>query len=171
MTISMHQALVPPFVQLFEALSGVLAKGAQFAEARRIEPSVLLQSRLAPDMFPLVRQVQVATDRAKGGIAQLAGIEVPSWPDSETSFPELETRIRRAVTYLQGFKAAQIDGSEERIITFKAGTRELRFKGRDFLFGFVYPNLLFHLTTAYAILRHNGVDIGKRDFVGNLPLA
>ncbi|MGH7120096.1 MAG: DUF1993 domain-containing protein [Acetobacteraceae bacterium] len=171
MTISMHQALVPPFVQMFDALSGVLAKSAAFAAARKIDPSVLLQARLAPDMFPLLRQVQVATDRAKGGIARLAGIEVPSWPDTETTFPELETRVRKAVDYLQGFRPAQIDGSEERVITFKSGGHELRFKGRDFLFGFVYPNLLFHVTTAYAVLRHNGVDVGKRDFLGNLPLA
>ncbi len=171
MTISMHQALVPPFVQMLESLSAVLAKGTAFAEGRRIEPSVLLQSRLAPDMFPLLRQVQAATDQAKGGAARLAGIGVPSWPDTEASFEELEARVRRAVDYLRGLSAAQIDGSEERAVTVKAGSRELHFKGREYLFGFVYPNFYFHVTAAYAILRHNGVELGKRDFLGNVPLA
>ena len=171
MTISMHQALVPPLTQMLDSLSAVLAKGAAFAEGRKIEPSVLLQSRLAPDMFPLLRQVQVATDQAKGGAARLAGVEVPSWPDNETNFPELEARVRRAVEYLKGFRAQQIDGAEERPITMKAGGRELHFKGREYLFGFVYPNFYFHVTAAYAILRHNGVELGKRDFLGNVPLA
>ncbi len=171
MTISMHQALVPPFVQMLDSLSAVLAKGTAFAAGRQIEPSVLLQSRLAPDMFPLVRQVQAATDQAKGGAARLAGIEVPSWPDTEASFEELQARVRRAVDYLRGFSAAQIDGSEERAVTIKAGSRELHFKGREYLFGFAYPNFYFHVTAAYAILRHNGVEVGKRDFLGNVPLA
>ncbi|MGH7159740.1 MAG: DUF1993 domain-containing protein [Acetobacteraceae bacterium] len=171
MTISMHQALVPPFVRMLDSLSALLAKGAAFAAERKIEPAVLLQARLAPDMFPLLRQVQVATDQAKGGAARLAGAEVPVWPDTEASFPELEARVRRAVDYLKGFRANQIDGSEARAIVFKAGGHELQFKGQDYLFGFVYPNFFFHLTAAYAILRHNGVALGKRDFLGELPLA
>lgn len=171
MTISMHQALVPPLVQMLDSLSAVLAKGAAFAAERKIEPAVLLQARLAPDMFPLVRQVQVATDQAKGGAARLAGAEVPSWPDTEASFPELEARIRRAVDYLKGFRADQIDGTETRAILLKAGGRELHFKGQEYLFGFVYPNFFFHVTAAYAILRHNGVALGKLDFLGEVPFA
>ncbi|MDA8051682.1 MAG: DUF1993 family protein [Rhodospirillales bacterium] len=171
MTISMHQALVPPFVQMLEALSGVLGKGASFAEARKIDPAVLLAARLAPDMFPLVRQVQVATDQAKGGAARLAGVEVPAWPDKEASFPELQARVARAVDYLKGFAAGEIDGSEARAVTVKAGGRELQFKGREYLFGYVYPNFFFHVTMAYAVLRHNGLEVGKRDFLGAVPLA
>ncbi|MGH7072160.1 MAG: DUF1993 domain-containing protein [Acetobacteraceae bacterium] len=171
MTISMHQALVPPLVQMLESLSAVLTKGAQFAAERGIEPAVLLEARLAPDMFALVRQVQVATYQAKGGAARLAGVEVPSWPDTEASFPELEARVRRAADYLKGFRADQIEGSETRAIVVKAGGRELHFKGREYLFGFVYPNFFFHVTATYAILRHNGVGLGKRDFLGAVPLA
>jgi len=171
MSISMHQALVPPFVQMLDSLSAVLAKGAAFAEARKIEPAALLQARLAPDMFPLVRQVQAATDAAKSAAARLAGVDVPSWPDTETTFPEVEARAKRAIDYLKSFAPNRIDGSEERPISVKAGSRELHFKGQGYLFGWAYPNFLFHVTTAYAILRHNGLEVGKRDFLGAVPLV
>ncbi|MGH7121161.1 MAG: DUF1993 domain-containing protein [Acetobacteraceae bacterium] len=171
MTISMHQALAPPLVQMLDALSGVLAKGAAFAAARKIDPAVLLQARLAPDMYPLILQVQIVADRAKDAAARLADVEAPRWPDTEKSFPELEARLGNAVDYLKTFSPARIDASEQRMIAFRHGGRDLRLNGRDYLFGFIYPNFYFHLTTAYAILRHNGVDVGKRDFLGNLPLA
>ena len=166
MTMSMYAASVPLFQRSLTALSAVLDKGAAFAEAKKIEPSVLLQARLAPDMFPLVRQVQSASDSAKGCVARLAGAEVPSWPDTETSFAELQSRIARTLEYVAGFAPDQIDGSEARqvVLTFRTG--EVTFDGQVYLIGFVIPNFLFHCTTAYAILRHNGVELGKRDFLG-----
>lgn len=169
MTISMHQALVPPALQMLSALSAVLDKAAASAAARKIEPAVLLQSRLAPDMFPLVRQVQVATDAVKGGAARLAGVAVPSWPDTEASFEDLQARLKKTTDYLRSFKPEQIDGSEERAISFTAGNTERKFKGQGYLMGWVFPNFFFHVTAAYAILRHNGVELGKRDFLGAVP--
>ena len=171
MTISMHQALVPPALQMLSALAAVLEKAEASAAARKIEPGVLLQSRLYPDMFPLVRQVQVATDAVKGGAARLAGVPVPSWPDIEASFEDLQARLKKAMDYLKSFKPAQIDGSEERAISFTAGSRQMNFKGQGYLLGWVFPNFYFHVTTAYAILRHNGVDLGKRDFLGAVPVV
>jgi hypothetical protein len=166
MTLSMYQASVPLFRRSLAALGAVLGKGAAFAEAKKIDPSVLLQARLAPDMFPLVRQVQSASDSAKGCVARLAGAEVPSWPDTETSFAELQSRIARTLEYVAGFAPDQIDGSEARqvVLTFRTG--EVTFDGQVYLIGFVIPNFLFHCTTAYAILRHNGVELGKRDYLG-----
>jgi uncharacterized protein len=168
MTLSMYQASVPVFVRVLGNLSAVLDKGAAFAEAKKIEPSVLINARLAPDMFPLSRQVQISSDTVKGGAARLAGIEVPSYPDTESTFPELQQRIAKTLAFVQTVKSAQIDGSEERQITLKAGPRELQFKGQDYLLNFVLPNLFFHVTAAYAILRHNGVEIGKQDFLGKI---
>ena len=166
MTLSMYQASVPLFRRSLAAMGAVLGKGAAFAEAKKIDPSVLLQARLAPDMFPLVRQVQSASDSAKGCVARLAGAEVPSWPDTETSFAELQSRIARTLEYVAGFAPDQIDGSEARqvVLTFRTG--EVTFDGQVYLIGFVIPNFLFHCTTAYAILRHNGVELGKRDYLG-----
>ena len=166
MTLSMYQASVPLFRRSLAALGAVLGKGAAFAEAKKIDPTVLLQARLAPDMFPLVRQVQSASDSAKGCVARLAGAEVPSWPDTETSFAELQSRIARTLEYVAGFAPDQIDGSEARkvVLTFRTG--EVTFDGQVYLIGFVIPNFLFHCTTAYAILRHNGVELGKRDYLG-----
>lgn len=166
MTLSMYQASVPLFRTSLGALSGVLDKATAFCEARQIEPSVLLNDRLAPDMFPLVRQVQIATDMAKGGAARLAGVEVPAWEDTETGFDDLRARIARTLAYLDGFTPDQIDGSEEREVVLQLRSGELRFAGQRYLVGFVIPNVLFHCATAYNILRHNGVEIGKRDFLG-----
>lgn len=166
MSISMYQTSVATFIRVLTNLSAVLAKGAAYAEAKKIDPAVLLGSRLYPDMFPLTRQVQIATDGAKGCAARLAGVEPPSYEDNESSFAELEARIRKTIDYLQTFKPQQIDGSEARAIAIKLRTGTLNFEGLPYLLDFVLPNLYFHASTAYNILRHNGVELGKMDFLG-----
>lgn len=168
MTLSMYQAFIPPALHGFGTLSAILAKAEQHAEANKISPDVLLQARLYPDMFPLVRQVQIATDVVKGGAARLAGIEVPSFPDTESSFAELQARIEKTVSFLKSISPAQIDGSESKAIALKVGGNELSFDGQAYLLSFVLPNFYFHTTTAYAILRHNGLAIGKMDFLGKI---
>jgi len=166
MPISMYDACVPVMIRTLRNLSAILEKGAASAEARKIDPAVLIGARLAPDMHPLSRQVQIASDSAKGAAARLTGGEAPSFADTETTFPELQARITRTIDYLEAFKPAQFDGADERSIVLKTPGGDLTFRGQAFLFNFALPNLLFHATTAYAILRHNGVDIGKRDFLG-----
>ncbi len=166
MPLSMYQASTPMFVRQLTALTAILKTAAAFAEARKIDPSVLLNARLAPDQFPLTRQVQIATDGAKGGIARLAGLDAPSYPDDETTFEQLEARLAKTIAFLQSVTADQVDGSEDRPIHVKLRSGELNFTGQDFLLHFVIPNFFFHVTTAYAILRHNGVEIGKRDYLG-----
>ena len=166
MTLSMYQASSPFCVRQLNSFSAVLAKGAAFATEQGIDPATLLEARLAPDMFPLTRQVQIASDLAKGGIARLAGRDIPSWPDEETSFDQLRDRLARTIAFIEAVPAAEIDGSEEREIVLKLPSDELRFNGRDYLFNFVLTNLFFHYTTAYDILRHKGVPLGKRDFLG-----
>jgi uncharacterized protein len=166
MTISMYSASVPLLRRSLAALAAVLEKGAAFAEARKIDASVLLQSRLAPDMFPLVRQVQTASDQAKGGVARLAGIEIPKYADDEMTFLHLQERIARTLDFIASVPAEKIDGSESRDIVLAMRSGEVRFTGQDYLLSFVIPNVLFHCTTAYNILRHNGVELGKRDFLG-----
>ena len=168
MPLSMHQASVPVFVRMLGALSAILTKAEADAVARKIDPSVFVNARLAPDMFALARQVQIATDGVKGGVSRLAGVEIPSYPDTETSFEELQARIAKTVAYLESFTPDQIDGSEDRAVTMKLPGGELEFKGADYLLNFVLPNFYFHLTTAYAILRQNGVAVGKRDFLGGI---
>ena len=168
MSLSMYQASVPVFVRMFGNLTAILDKASAHAEANKIDPSVFINARLAPDMYPLSRQVQIATDIVKGGAARLAGIEVPSYADNETSFADLQARIAKTVAFLQSVTAEQIDGSEERNITLKFGSNEAHFLGQAYLLDFVYPNFYFHLTTAYAILRHNGIELGKRDLLGNI---
>ena len=168
MTISMYQVSVPPCVHALTALKDVLTKGAAHAEAHNIAPAVLLGCRLFPNMFPLSRQVQIATDIAKGGCARLAGATAPSWEDTETTFPELQARIDRTVEFLNGLPAGDIDGSEAREITLKVGGNEMRFHGQAYLLQFVLPNVYFHVAAAYSILRHNGVELGKRDYLGPL---
>lgn len=167
MSLTMYQASIPGFLRMLENLSAILDKAANHAEAKKIDPAIFINARLAPDMFPLSRQVQIATDMVKGCAARLAGIEVPRYEDNETSFADLQARIAKTKTFLQSVSASQIDGSEERQITLKFGSRELGFVGQAYLLNFVLPNFHFHLTTAYAILRHNGVEIGKMDYVGN----
>src|SRR3954471_17035729 len=165
MTISMYRASVPLFQQMLPCLSAILDKAAAHAAARKIEPAVLLNARLYPDMFPLVRQVQIACDFAKGAAARLAGQEPPKYEDNETSFDELKARIAKTLDYVKEFKPSQIDGSEEREITMMLGGNQRKFKGESYLVNFVIPNFFFHTTTAYAILRHNGVELGKGDFM------
>ena len=166
MTLSMYQASVPVFVHTLAALSAVLDKAAAHAAQRKIEPSVLLNTRLFPDMFPLVRQVQLAADFAKGPAARLAGLEVPKFADAETTFDELKVRIAKTVEFVKGLKPSQIDGSEDRDITIPIGGKPQSFKGQPYLLHFALPNFFFHATTAYDILRHCGVEVGKRDFLG-----
>jgi len=166
MSLSMYQAAVPVFIRQLSNLSTILGIAAAHAEAKKIEQRVFLDARLAPDMFPLSRQVQIACDGAKAGTALLAGIEAPSHADDETSFAELQARIAKTLAFLQGVGAAQLDGGEERTVTLRRRDKETHFQGQAFLLDHVLPNFYFHLTTAYAILRHNGVEIGKRDFLG-----
>ncbi|KEF43064.1 MAG: hypothetical protein ER33_02335 [Cyanobium sp. CACIAM 14] len=166
MPLSMYEAAVPPLARSLRNLSGILRKGAAHAEARGIEPAVLLQARLYPDMFPLVRQVQIATDIARRGAARLAGAEGPAMEDTETGFDELIERIEKTLAYLDTLSPGQIDGSETREIDLPIRGETLRFSGQTFLLVFVLPNVYFHVTTAYDILRHNGVELGKRDYLG-----
>jgi hypothetical protein len=167
MSLSMYQASVPVFIRTLENLSALLDKAVAHAEAKKFDPAVLLTARLAPDMHPLTRQVQMVSDTAKG-LTRLAGNEPPSFPDTEQTIPELQARIAKTIDFLKSLKPEQIDGSEERKVIMKAGGHEIPFTGMNFLFGFSIPNLFFHVTTAYAILRHNGVDVGKRDYLGKI---
>jgi uncharacterized protein len=166
MPLSMYQASVPVFTQMLPQLSAILEKGADFAAAKKIDPSVLINYRLAPDMFALARQVQITTDQAKGCVARLSGSEVPSYPDTETTFDALQARLAKTLDFVQSFRPEQIDGSEEKEIVLTFGTQKFPFKGKDYLVNFVLPNFFFHATTSYAILRHCGVELGKRDFLG-----
>lgn len=166
MTISMYQASVPVFVRMLKNLDAILDKGKAHAEARKIAANVLPASRLIADMFPLSRQVQIACDHAKGAVARLAGVDIPKHEDNEQTFEELQARIAKTVAFVETFTAAQIDGSEERDIVYPTSSRgDLHFKGVDYLLGFALPNFYFHVVTAYDILRANGVEIGKRDFL------
>ena len=169
MTISMYQASVPVFVQLLKGLSGVLDKAEAHCTAKKTDPLVMASTRLIADMFPLSRQVQIACDFAKGVPARLAGVEVPTWEDNEKSIPELKARIAKTIAYIETFKPSQIDGSEGRDISIKIGGNPVTLKGQLYLLNFGMPNFYFHTTSAYSILRANGVDIGKRDFIG--PVA
>jgi len=167
MPLSMYQASVPAFLQMLAVLSAILEKAAANAAARKIEPAVFLNSRIAPDMLPLTKQIQIAADFAKNTTARLAGAEVPKFADTETSFDEFQARIAKTVEFVKSIKPAQIDGSEEREITLPIGGKPMTFKGQAYLIGFALPNFYFHLAIAYAILRHNGVELGKRDFLGS----
>ncbi|MGZ4992109.1 MAG: DUF1993 domain-containing protein [Methylobacter sp.] len=166
MSLTMYQASIPAFVRMLGNLSAILDKAAAHAEAKKIDPAVFINARLAPDMFPLSRQIQIATDMVKGCAARLAGIEVPRYEDNETTFAELQARIDKTKAFIQSVNASQIDGSEERQITLKFGSRELSFLGQAYLLDFVLPNFHFHLSMTYAILRHNDVEIGKKDYIG-----
>ncbi len=167
MTISMHAASAPVFKQMLGSLGGLLAKAEAHAEARKIEPAALLQSRLRPDMFPLVRQVQTACDFAKGVTARLAGAELPVYDDKEQSFEELRVLVDRTIAFVDSFDAGAFEGSEDREIVTRAGTpKERRFNGQHYLLGYGLPQFFFHVNMSYALLRHNGVEIGKRDYMG-----
>jgi hypothetical protein len=162
----MYTMSVPVFVKTLGNLSAILDKAAAYAEARKIDPAVLLAARLYPDMFPLTKQIQVACDFAKGTVARLAGQEPPKYDDTETTIDELKARIAKTVDYVQGFTPAQLAGAEEREVQMKIRDRTLAFKGQPYLAHMALPNFFFHATTAYDILRHNGVELGKRDFIG-----
>ncbi len=166
MTLSMYQASVPVFIQGLTGLGGVIDKAAAHAAERKIDPAALLQARLYPDMFPFARQVQIATDFAKGGAARLAGVEFPAYEDSETSFEELKARVDKTIAFLRTLDSAQIDGSEERDISLVRRGETSIVKGQAYLLEQAMPNFYFHITTAYAIQRHNGVEVGKRVFLG-----
>jgi hypothetical protein len=166
MAISIHQASVPIFIQGLKGLKGVLSKAVDLVEAKKWDPDALLKARLYPDMFPLIRQVQIATDFAKGGAARLAQAEVPAWDDVETSFEGLIARIDRAIAFVEGLDVAAFDGGEARDVQLVRRGETYSFNGLDYLQSQAMPNFFFHITTAYAILRHNGVEVGKRDFLG-----
>ena len=166
MSLSMYDASVTAFGPILQALDAILDKAAADATARKIDPVVFLGYRLAPDMWALTRQVQITCDFAKNGTFRLAGIEPPKVEDTETSIPELKARIAKTLELIKGFKPEQIDGSEDRDITIPIGGQPTVFKGKRYLVHFVLPNFHFHATAAYAILRHCGVSLNKRDFLG-----
>jgi hypothetical protein len=169
MSLSMYHASVPVFVRSLGNLRNLLDKGAASAEARKFDPSVLVNARLAPDMFPLSRQVQIAADFAKGTCARLAGVEVPKYEDTESSLAELQGRIDKTLAFIQSLPQEAIDGSEARDITLPIRGTPTSFKGQPYLLHFALPNFYFHMSIAYALLRHNGVDVGKMDFIGPAP--
>lgn len=166
MPISMYQASAPRFANTLKNLSAILGKAQAHCEARKIDPLVLTGARLYPDMFALARQVQIACDSAKGAVARLAGVEIPKHEDTEKSFEDLQARIAKTLDFIATVNPAQIDGSEEKEVVLKLQGKDVPFKGLQYLLGFAWPNFYFHATTAYAILRHNGVEVGKRDFIG-----
>jgi len=167
MTISMYQASVPRFVNILGNLSNILDKAQAHVEARKIDAATLPSYRLFPDMLPMSSQVQIACDTAKGLVARLAGIENPSFEDHEKTLTDLKGRIAKTIAFIQTVTPEQIDGTEDKEIVTKRGEKETRYKGLQFLLGHAIPNFYFHVTTAYDILRHNGVEIGKRDYLGN----
>ncbi len=169
MAISMYQATIPVCVRALTNLDVILKKGEQYASKKKISAEVMLNLRLAADMLPLSKQIQIVSDTAKGAGARLAGIDNPKFDDNEKTFEELYARIDKTIKFLNLIKPEQIDGGEDKEIVLKLGPEEARFTGLNYLLAFVIPNLTFHVTTAYNILRHNGVEIGKRDYLGNMP--
>ena len=167
MTISMYQASVPRFVNILGNLSNILDKAQAHVDAKKIDQAALTTYRLFPDMLPMTKQVQIACDTAKGVVARLAGVEIPVHEDNEKTLADLKARIAKTIAFIQTFKSAQIDNTEDRDIVIKRADKETRYKGMQFLLGHALPNFYFHVTTTYNILRHNGVEIGKRDYLGN----
>ena len=167
MSLSMYQASVPRFVNILNNLSHILDKAQAHVDARKIDPASLTAYRLFPDMLPFTKQVQIACDTAKGAVARLAGIENPVHEDNEKTLPELKARIAKTLAFVQSVSPAQIDGAEDKDIVVRRADTEVHYKGMQFLLGSAIPNIYFHVTTAYNILRHNGVEIGKRDYLGN----
>jgi hypothetical protein len=167
MKISMYQASAPRFANALRNLSAILDKAQAHAEAKKLDPAVLGSLRLIADMFPLARQVQIACDTAKGAVARLAGAEIPKHEDTEQTVAELKARIAKTLDYLGSVPAAKIEGSEEREVVMKMRGQDVKFSGLQYLLGHAWPNFYFHVTTAYNILRANGVELGKRDFIGN----
>ncbi len=167
MNISMYQASIPPLTHSLSNLVHILEKALTHAEEKKIEQSALIDFRLYPDMFPLKKQVQIASDISRRGVARLAGVQAPAMEDNETTFAELIDRTKNTIAYLKTFKPEQIDGTEDKIIELPIGQEKFTFKGMSFLLYFVMPNVYFHVTTTYDILRHCGVELGKRDFLGS----
>ncbi|MCX7144574.1 MAG: DUF1993 domain-containing protein [Proteobacteria bacterium] len=167
MTISMYQASVPRFINILGNLSVILDKAQAYADAKKLDPAALTTSRLFPDMLPMSAQVQIACDAAKGAAARLAGVDSPVFEDTEKTIAELKARIAKTIAFLRTIEPVQIDGTEEKEIVIKRGDKETRYKGMQFLLGHATPNFYFHVATTYNILRHNGVEIGKRDYIGN----
>lgn len=163
---SMHATSAHLFTRMLTNLSACLDKASAYAAERKFDPDVLVSSRLAPDMFPLSFQIQTATDHAKGSLSRLTGREIPSWPDTEKTIDELKARIATALDYIAGFSPADLEGSDTRTVTVKVNGVDTELSGEVYLLQRVLPNFMFHVTTAYDILRHNGVPVGKRDFVG-----
>ena len=166
MALGMYQASIPAFVKMLNVLTAILDKAERYAAERKIAPEVLLNWRIAPDMYPLTRQIQLTSDFAKGAAARLAGKEVPKYADEESTLAELKARIAKTLAFVQGFGPNDIDGSETRDVTLTVGGQEIRFKGEAYLVHFVLPNFYFHAATAYDIVRSFGVPVGKRDFLG-----
>ena len=165
MSLSMYAATVPPLRAMLKNLSAVMAKAEAHCEARKIDPSVFLTSRLYPDMLPFTSQVQIATDNAKGAAARLAGVEIPKFEDTEKTFPELQARLDKTIAFLDTLTEAQFEGAEDRDIVLQLRDRKQEFKGATYLLQFANPNVYFHIATAYALLRHGGVEIGKKDYL------
>jgi len=167
MKLTMHQASAARFAAMLRNLSAILDKAEAYAAARKIDPAALTAFRLYPDMFPLTRQVQIACDTAKGAVARLAGVEMPKHEDAEQTFAELKARIAKTVAFIESVPAGKIDGADEREVTIRQRGQDVKLTGLQYLLAVAQPNFYFHVTTAYNILRHNGVELGKRDFLGN----
>jgi hypothetical protein len=167
MAISLYDVSVPRFAAMLRNLSAILDKADAHCAARKIDPLALTQARLFPDMFPMARQVQIACDTAKGAAARLAGLEIPKHEDTERTFAELKARIEKTLAFVESVRREQVDGSEAREVVLKMREREVRFTGQQYLLGHAWPNFYFHVTTAYNLLRHGGVELAKRDFLGN----
>lgn len=166
MAISMYQVSVPVFIRMLNNLAAILEKAAAHCDAKKIDPTVLINFRLYPDMFAFGKQIQVAVDAAKNGAARLAGVEAPEFENIEKTFPELIERVNNTIQFLNTCQPEQIDGTEEKDITIKRGETSVTYKGQEFLLTRALPNFYFHITTAYDILRHNGVELGKKDYLG-----
>ena len=165
MPVSLYDIAGPSFTKHLNALDGILDKAAAYADAKKIKPETLLNARLYPDMYELTRQIQACSDFSKAASARLAGVEAPRMPDEETSIPELKERIAKTLAFLKTLKPEQMNGAETREFTLKVGPNDMTFTGKDYLLHFALPNFYFHAATAYGILRHNGLEIGKRDFM------
>lgn len=163
---TLYNATIPPLKRILTNLSAILKKGEEYADAKKVEHTVLLNARLFVDMYTLTRQIQIATDMSKGAAARLAGVEIPKYEDTETTFTELQARIAKTIAFLDSIQPEQLEGSETRDITISVRKADLKFTGQDYLLKWVQPNVYFHATTAYNILRHNGVELGKTDFLG-----
>jgi hypothetical protein len=163
----MYQASAPRLINSMRNLSAILDKTQIYIDTKKIDPAALLQFRLFPDMLNLTRQIQIASDTAKGVVARLAGVDIPAYEDKETSVAELQARIAKTIAFIEGFTPAKLDGTEDKAIVTKRGDKETHYTGMQFLLGHAIPNVYFHVSIAFAILRHNGVEIGKRDYLGN----